>query len=310
MYRPETAGALYRFTHTYLAFIIVAIGMMAGWLYLGLMVADMVQRMDMGQMGPGMALFNEMNMFAGLAPEVRAQLAALCLPLAGESFGMPDLISFSFYDFTMVFIMWLMMVLAMMLPTAYPMLYSYHSRRSDWAVIWVVLGYICVWGVFSFIASALQLALHALGGLNPMMAPALSFFAASVIIVAGFYQFTSFKQACLYRCRVPVIAKAVDASCKSMKSPGKASFEFGLEQGVYCLGCCWVLMCLMFAVGVMNIFWIAILGLVMALEKSYGTRQLSYAIGVLLLIWGGGYLYFATDELPVLQHFIDRLMGT
>ena len=101
-----------------------------GWAYLGLMIADMVPVMDMTEAGPGMGLFNLFNDFSGLPPEARAALAALCLPTSVATFGMPGS-EWGLVDLGLVFWMWLMMALAMMLPTAFPMLRAYFATASS-----------------------------------------------------------------------------------------------------------------------------------------------------------------------------------
>ncbi|OKL43429.1 DUF2182 domain-containing protein [Pseudovibrio exalbescens] len=281
--------------------VLVLTGAIAlGWAYLGYMVVDMVTRMDMGAMGPGMELFNQFNMFKGLDPAIRAQLAVLCLPMANEAFGMPGLVDGSFADFLLIFLMWLMMVLAMMLPSAVPMLTSYHRARPGNAVLVVAAGYLAIWTGFSVLATLLQMALHTLGALTPMMVPTISILATSTIFAAGIYQFTPFKMACLVRCRVP---NTLLAGHKAQSD--HSAFRFGLDQGLYCLGCCWALMALMFAVGIMNIIWIALLGLVMAIEKTSNSRPVTYGIGVALILWGAVNLYFNSGSTP----FMNALAG-
>ncbi|WP_310620006.1 DUF2182 domain-containing protein [Flexibacterium corallicola] len=273
-----------------------------GWLYLGFMVVDMVPRMDMGTMGPGMEVFNKFNMFSGLDPIVRAQLASLCLPFAGDAFGMPALDGITFGDFALIFMMWIMMVLAMMLPSSTPMLKRYLSIQPGQGVLIVALGYVLVWAMFSFFVTALQLALHKFGTLNEMMAPTIGSFAVTITIFTGIYQFTPWKLACLARCRLPKVTKADHVEAGVI-----GALRFGIEQGVYCLGCCWALMVLMFAVGVMNILWIAVLGLMMAFEKKTNSIWFTYCIGGALILWGCANIYFSPTEFSLLDMLWVRL---
>jgi len=263
---------------------------LAGWAYLAAMIADMVPVMDMSEAGPGMAVFNSFNLFAGLPAEARAALAALCLP-AGATFGMPGA-DLTPADVVKIFLMWTMMALAMMLPTAIPMLRRYFLEVSKargtiaqarLAGMSAALGYLAVWLGYALLATAAQWLLSRAGALNDMLAPASLTLTTSVLFAAGLYQFTASKQACLARCWYPRWAFAGDTS-----RPGPISgFREGLVQGLACLGCCWAVMTVMFAVGLMNILWIAFLGGLMAIEKTFPNRHLPYAIGSGLLIWAG-----------------------
>ncbi|MDD7908794.1 DUF2182 domain-containing protein [Pseudovibrio exalbescens] len=296
----DNLSTSHRFWRDALPVVVLTGAIAIGWAYLGYMVVDMVSRMDMGAMGPGMEIFNEFNMFNGLSPEVRAQLAVLCLPMANEAFGMPGLVDSSLSDFLLIFLMWLMMVLAMMLPSAVPMLSAYRKVRPGNAVLGVTFGYLAVWTAFSVLATVLQMLLHSVGALTTMMVPTISILATSTVFAAGIYQFTPFKMACLVRCRLP---NTMLAGYAAENEP--SSFKFGIEQGLYCLGCCWALMALMFAVGIMNIIWIALLGLVMALEKTSNSRPVTYGIGVALILWGAANLYFSSGATP----FMNAIAG-
>ncbi|MTI17546.1 DUF2182 domain-containing protein [Rhodobacteraceae bacterium RKSG542] len=295
MSQPKAPSSFFRFEQL-VPFAILSLAVVIGWVYLGYMVVDMMGSMDMGAMGPGMEVFNQSTIFEGLSAPVRAQLAALCVPMAAATFGMPELSSYNFQDFLWIFLMWIMMVLAMMLPSAAPMLSRFSAVRKGNSVLVVALGYLAVWTLFSAIASGLQLAMHAAGSLTTMMVPAFQGLTVSIILAAGLYQFTPFKLACLDRCRNPKVEKAGLAAER-----GVSPFRFGVEEGLNCLGCCWALMTLMFAVGIMNILWIALLGLVMALEKTTRSNWFTYGIGIALLLWGMANLYFMLGSLPIMD---------
>lgn len=261
--------------------------MLSGWAYLIAMVADMVPVMDMSDAGPGMALFNQFNLFKGLPTEARAALAVLCLPEAA-TFGMPGA-AMGLWDLAKIFLMWAMMALAMMLPTAVPMLRAYHHDRSGSgqgvpdgpvATTAVMAGYILIWLIYAVAATLAQWGLSGLGAVSEMMAPVSLALTTSVLLTAGVYQFTPAKRACLARCWYPRWSFA------GAETP-LAAFREGLVQGGICLGCCWAVMSVMFAVGLMNVLWIALLGGVMALEKTVASRLFPIAIGVFLLGWGG-----------------------
>lgn len=279
---PQSMGSGWPFVLTGIAGLAAS-----GWIYLGVMLVDMVPRMDMSEAGPGMAIFNQFNMFRGMPAEARAALAALCLPTA-STFGMPgpDL---NMADIARIFVMWLMMALAMMLPGAVPMLRAYachlsakpkRSRIIFAPVALAAAGYLSTWVIYAAVATGAQIVLQSFGTLNPMMAPFSLAFTTSVLAAAGLYQFTPAKAACLKRCWHPRwIFQADNADGLLL------GFREGHVQGRICLGCCWAVMTVMFAVGVMNILWIAILGSVMALEKSIASMLLPRLIGALLLGW-------------------------
>lgn len=257
-----------------------------GWAYLGLMVADMIAIMDMSEAGPGMVVFNLFNQFSGLPPEARAAIAALCLPTSAATFGMPAAV-WSAIDLVKVYLMWLMMALAMMLPTALPMLRTYIREKNSTAAgeraatntLLVAIGYVLVWAAYALVATLAQWALTAANALTPMMAPMSLAVSASVLIAAGIYQFTPAKWACLIRCWYPHWAFLG-------KGGAMGAIREGVVQGLACLGCCWAVMTVMFAVGVMNIIWIAILGAIMAIEKTFPSFWLPKVIGVFCLAWG------------------------
>ncbi|GGB45182.1 metal-binding protein [Roseibium aquae] len=275
---------------TWLAVLVCILGLtFAGWAYLGAMVADMVPVMDMTDAGPGMVIFNAFNQFAGLPPEARAALAAICLPTSAATFGMPSGL-WTAFDLLKVFMMWLMMALAMMLPGAIPMLRAYHRRAavrgrpSAVSTGAVALGYLGVWTGYAVVATGLQWGLTMIGALDQMMAPAHMSLAACVLLLAGAYQFTAAKQACLERCWYP---RWNFINLTTDQRTLRLDFKEGLAQGLVCLGCCWAVMTVMFAVGLMNVIWIAVLGILMAAEKAFPTKWLAPAIGALMLGWGG-----------------------
>lgn len=270
-------------------FLAVGVAALAGWAYLAAMVTAMVPVMDMSELGPGMGAFNQFSIFAGLPAEARAALAALCLPEGAATFGMPVDGTWSAGDAGLVFVMWVMMALAMMLPSAAPMIATYSEQPCLIAgrdaralpVVILALGYLSVWVAYAIVATTAQGGLTALRLVSPMMAPASLVLAGTTLIAAGIYQFTPAKLACLMRCRRPVafFVDRVPADYFSV-------FRLGVIQGLLCLGCCWALMTVMFAVGIMNVVWIAVLGLLMAVEKTVHAMWVPRAVGVLLLLWG------------------------
>jgi predicted metal-binding membrane protein len=195
--------------------------------------------------------------------------------------------------------MWLAMTLAMMLPTAGPMILTYveiaetASRKGERIVSPHVLiaGYLAVWFSFSIVATLAQLALMKLAivpGAAAIAVPA----SALLFLAAGLYQFSDLKAACLRACQRPFSFFFLNWTDRP---PGV--FRLGLKQGLYCLGCCAAMMGLMFGAGAMNVVWMALLGLVMLIEKMTSTPLFSRAVGVafaaaglaILVVWGSGF---------------------
>jgi predicted metal-binding membrane protein len=142
-------------------------------------------------------------------------------------------------------------------------------------------GYLVVWGLFSAAATGAQWGLEA-AGFSPMTAGTGGSLGGAVLIAAGLYQVTPLKQACLRHCRGPI------AFLTRHWRPGRAgAWRMGLEHGSYCLGCCWVLMALLFVGGIMNVLWIGGLALYVLFEKTVPAGHwLAYAAGAALIAWG------------------------
>ena len=185
--------------------------------------------------------------------------------------------------------MWIAMVLAMMLPSAAPMLLTYAeiadtaARKGEHVVSPLVLaaGYTTVWLVFASMATQAQLLLARVALLGSDLATAGGLFSGAIFIGAGLYQFSTLKHACLTQCRRPFPFFFTNWTTSPL-----GVFRLGLKQGLYCVGCCWAMMLLMLSLGVMNVLWMAALGIVMALEKMGGGERLSRAVGASLLVIG------------------------
>jgi predicted metal-binding membrane protein len=182
--------------------------------------------------------------------------------------------------------MWAVMMTAMMLPSAAPLvlLYAGALRTSGEARVGrktyaMVAGYVFVWALFSGAATALQRVLSIVLVLTPMMEPATPGAAAVLLAIAGLYQLTPLKRACLRVCRSPL-----SYLLQHWRSGTFAAFRLGAQHGTYCLGCCWALMLLLFAGGVMNLVVIVVLTLWVLAEKfaPFG-EQTARASGVALL---------------------------
>jgi predicted metal-binding membrane protein len=182
----------------------------------------------------------------------------------------------------LLWVMWAVMMAAMMLPSATPLvlLYGQAARnRGDAAaaaarIYALASGYVLVWGAFSIGATVLQWLLARALILTPMMEPASRRAAAVVLLIAGIYQLTPLKRVCLSACRSPI------AFLSSRWQPGaRGALRMGMAHGVYCLGCCWALMLLLFAGGVMNLAVIVALTAWVMVEKlaPFGRRSASFA---------------------------------
>jgi len=188
----------------------------------------------------------------------------------------------------LMFLMWWVMMIAMMLPSAAPMVLLFAalearlSRPRPGATALFVLAYLIAWGGFSVLATALQWGLARAGLVSGAAAAAGPGLAAALLIAAGFWQCAPLKHACLRHCRAPV------RFLTERRREGRAgAFVMGLEHGLYCLGCCWFLMALLFVGGVMNLYWVAGLALYVLLEKTIPHGHLLGAVlGVGLVAWG------------------------
>ena len=200
----------------------------------------------------------------------------------------------SFDYLASAFTMWLLMMVAMMLPSAAPMIlfYARFARRSGLrgagaAIALFVACYVAIWALFSLAAALLQAMLVA-GGAVSAMALALGErrLAGGLLLLAGLYQLSPLKRACLRECRSPI-----DFLMRLWRPGTAGALRLGLTHGIYCLGCCWALMLLLFVGGVMNLAWIAGLALLVAAEKLAPARlRLSQALGAALILGGVAFI--------------------
>jgi predicted metal-binding membrane protein len=188
--------------------------------------------------------------------------------------------------------MWAVMMAGMMLPSASPLLllYGVAARRSGQRsmarqIYALAAGYLLVWTLFSLAATVLQRVLAALLLVSPMMEATSSALGATLLLVAGAYQLTPFKQVCLRTCRSPL-----GFLMSHWRGGSIGALRIGFEHGVYCVGCCWALMLLLFAGGVMNLTVIAALTAFVAFEKLSPARVYSAAISGVLLIGSGLFM--------------------
>lgn len=189
----------------------------------------------------------------------------------------------------LMFVMWWVMMVAMMLPSAAPMvlLYAYATRKSgnSWSTFLFASGYLLVWGGFSAVATFAQWELTRLGLLDGMRVNSLPL-SGVLLLTAGVYQLTPAKAACLRHCRSPV-----QFLTRFWQPGATGALRMGMRHGVFCLGCCWALMALLFVGGVMSLAWIGALAAYVMVEKlappwrclKGATASLLLAAGLVLL---------------------------
>ncbi len=189
----------------------------------------------------------------------------------------------------MMFLMWVIMMVGMMVPSAAPvmLLHARVRRRrggrvADTGVF--LSGYLVAWTLFSAGATALQWGLAELALLSPAMAATSPAFGATVLVAAGVYQFTPWKNACLSHCRSPI-----DFLARRWRHGAGGALRMGIEHGAYCVGCCWLLMAILFVVGVMDLLWVAAIAAFVLVEKvAPAGRQLTRIGAAGLIIAGVG----------------------
>jgi predicted metal-binding membrane protein len=194
----------------------------------------------------------------------------------------------------LTFLMWSVMMVGMMLPSAAPaiLLYGSLARKNRGARSTVgsignfIAGYVVVWVMFSLAATFLQAAFQSGRLLTPAMASASVWLSGILFISAGIYQWLPIKNACLKRCRTPL------QFFMFRWRPGAAgAFRMGMEHGTFCVGCCWALMLLLFTAGVMNLLWVALIAAFVFMEKLVPAGALVGRLtGVGLVLFGGGVI--------------------
>lgn len=203
----------------------------------------------------------------------------------GMAMAMPH--AWTLRDALLMFAMWAVMMVAMMMPSAAPMVTMYariatantHARPS---YVWLFVGgYAAAWTLFSALATFVQYCLQR----TALISDALSvtpLLGAAILAAAGVYQFTSLKNVCLAHCRSPLSFFLND-----WRDGARGAFAMGLHHGIFCAGCCWMLMALLFVAGVMNLAWVAAISAFVLFEKAApGGRIVPTAAGLLLIASG------------------------
>ncbi len=200
--------------------------------------------------------------------------------------------------FALTVLMWVVMMAAMMLPGAMPTVLLYASlvrknaeRGTVLPSTWVFVGgYVLAWAGFGLAAAVLQTMLEQAGLLTPMMSSASRWLTGGLLVAAGIYQLTPLKAACLTQCRNPV-----QFLMAHWRPGATGALRMGMAHGAYCVGCCWALMLLLFAVGVMNLIWVALIAAFVSIEKLLPAGRLTGRFaGAALIVVGLGF----AAELP------------
>ena len=208
----------------------------------------------------------------------------------GAFMGLMPMGRWGVLEYALAFSMWALMMIGMMIPSAVPMilLYARAARRTQaqdrplTSTSAFAAGYLLTWSAFSLVAAIVQGALVHIALVTQTMTSASAVLAGVLLIAAGLYQWTPTKRACLAHCRSPF------HFLSQHWRPGRwGAVRMGIEHGAYCVGCCWAMMGVLFAVGIMNLAWIAAIAAFVLIEKAapFGlwTRRIA---GALLVIWG------------------------
>lgn len=233
----------------------------ACWIYLFFLSAQMG---DMGDMGAMSQMSDTRSMFA--------------MPMTSAWTGQEGVLMWT---------MWAVMMAAMMIPSASPMVHAYDttirppSAQLHGSTPAFVAGYLVAWSGFAAVATVAQWVLHNAALVDMMGVSTSRWLAGPVLVAAGAYQFSSLKDTCLAKCRTPL-----GFLLNQWRNGRSGAFVMGLHHGSLCIGCCWALMAILFVLGVMNLWWIALLATVVLIEKITHNAVLPKLLGAGLLTWG------------------------
>ena len=248
---------------------------------------ERILRRDRLLMGLGLAvltvlawgyLLRDAAMMRAMASEAQMHIAM----------GMADPRTWGAGDWFGLFVMWAVMMAAMMLPSAAPVMLlvlAVYRRRGDVqaraAAGAFVAGYLIVWTAFSVLAAAGQILLHRVTLLGADMRFTSALVSAAILAIAGIYQWLPIKNTCLTQCQSPL-----GFLSQHWRDGVSGGLTMGLRHGLFCVGCCWMLMALLFIVGVMNLFWVAALAALVLIEKLVRAgAAVSRAAGVAMVVW-------------------------
>jgi predicted metal-binding membrane protein len=201
----------------------------------------------------------------------------------------------TFTTFFLMFVMWSVMMIGMMIPSAAPtiLLFAKVQRKKladqmpATRIASFTAGYLLVWICFSVAATGLQWILTEARLLSPMMVSANTYLATALLISAGLYQLTPLKHACLKQCQTPL-----GFLTRHWRDGTSGALQMGIHHGMFCLGCCWVLMALLFVGGVMNLAWIAAIAIFVLVEKLVPKGEIIGRVSGIMMIGFGVYIGF------------------
>jgi predicted metal-binding membrane protein len=215
---------------------------------------------------------------------------------AGQALMMPVSSPWQPIEFAYVFAMWVVMMIGMMTPSAAPIILIYArvgrqaaESRPFPSTAWFAGGYLLAWIAFSLAATLAQWGLERAALLTPMMASSSKILGGTLLILAGLYQWTPLKDVCLRQCQAPL---GFILSRGGFQGAATNSLGLGFRHGIYCIGCCWTLMVLLFALGAMNLFWIAGLAILVLLEKGLPSGRVIARIAGIAFFAGGVAMLF------------------
>ena len=223
-------------------------------------------------------------LFHIVAQHNRMDMTMMSMPQTALSY------SKNFYDFLMLFFMWSVMMTAMMSPSILPatmVFAAFNKRKKAHAQPYVktyifVGGYLMTWIACSALFALAQLGLSMVGALDNTMKTNNLLLSGGILLVTGIYQWTSLKEVCLKHCRTPL-----GFFIERWRQGYNGAIYMGWCYGLFCVGCCWALMMIMFSVGAMNILWMAILSVFVLVEKIFPTsRFIRNLAGIVLICWG------------------------
>jgi predicted metal-binding membrane protein len=204
--------------------------------------------------------------------------------------AMREMRPWSGVELAFLFAMWAVMMVAMMTPSASPMILMFSAmnrRRAEQQAPVVrtglfVAGYLIAWTTYSAAAATAQWLLHGLALVSPMMVSTSPYLGGGLLVAAGIFQWTPLKRACLTQCRSPL-----GFIMTEWREGRLGALVMGLRHGVYCVGCCWVLMALLFVAGVMNLVWVGIIAAFVLIEKVVPVgERVGQVAGVILVLAG------------------------
>jgi predicted metal-binding membrane protein len=205
----------------------------------------------------------------------------------GSPFAMPMTSTWTGQQVALMWTMWAVMMAGMMLPSAAPMISAYSTTISsdsggpEGSTGLFVAGYLVAWSAFASVATGAQWVLHDAALVSPMGVSTSTRLGGFLLLAAGVYQFSGVKEACLRQCRTPL------GFLLNEWRPGRrGAVVMGLRHGTFCVGCCWALMALLFVLGVMNLWWIALVAAFVLLEKVVPIEAVTRVLGGSLVVWG------------------------